>query len=59
MSIYSISIPELLFQVIKDYHLFGIVIFLLMVDCVVLISWSLVHSLKMEVVVENKKVCPQ
>ena len=53
------SITGLLFQVIKDYHLFGIVIFLLMVDCVVLISWSLAHSLKMEEFVENKKVCRQ
>ena len=46
----------LMFQVIKDYHLFGIVVFLLFVDCLFLVLWSSLHSLNKKEFVEHKKV---
>ena len=44
------------FQKIKDLHLFGIIIFLLLFDCVVMIPWSLTHPLKKEKVIRNTEV---
>ena len=45
-----------LFQIIKDYHLFGIIMFLWAFDCIILTSWTAMHSLEKENIVVNTKV---
>lgn len=47
---------KFIFQIIKDYHLFGILLFLLVVDCIILLIWTLMHSLQKESTVTKRKV---